>query len=152
MKTNKQTDKNVDILTWSLWTGDIINRRQLPLPIYSQVWLFKLPTFVGSWKKTRKFQKNIYFCFIDYTKAFDYVDHSKLWKILKEIKTRLPYLSPEKPIWDQEAKVINLHWTTDWFKVENEVLQDCIFSPAYLSSKQSTSCEMLDWINHKLES
>ena len=43
-------------------------------------------------EKARAFQKNIYFCFIDYTKAFDYVDHSKLWKILKEIKTRLPYL------------------------------------------------------------
>ena len=70
---NEQTDKNVDILTWSIWTGDIINHSQLPLPIYSQVWLFKLPTFVGSWKKTRKFQKNIYFCFIDYTKAFDCV-------------------------------------------------------------------------------
>ena len=45
----------------------------------------KLPTSVGSSKKTREFQKNIYFCFIDYAKAFDYVDHNKLWKILKEM-------------------------------------------------------------------
>ena len=44
----------------------------------------KLPTSIGSQKK-REFQKNIYFCFIDYTKAFDCVDHNKLWKILKEI-------------------------------------------------------------------
>ena len=44
----------------------------------------KLPTSAGSWKK-QEFQKNIYFCFIDYAKAFDYVDHNKLWKILKEI-------------------------------------------------------------------
>ena len=44
----------------------------------------KLPTFVGSSKK-REFQKNIYFCFIDYAKAFDCVDHNKLWKILKEM-------------------------------------------------------------------
>ena len=44
----------------------------------------KLPTSSGSWKK-QEFQKNIYFCFIDYTKAFDCVDHSKLWKILKEM-------------------------------------------------------------------
>ena len=45
----------------------------------------KLPTSVGSSKKVREFQKNIYFCFIDYAKAFDCVDHNKLWKILKEI-------------------------------------------------------------------
>ena len=46
----------------------------------------KLPTSVDSPKKARKFQKNIYFCFIDYTKAFDCVDHNKLWKILEEIR------------------------------------------------------------------
>ena len=45
----------------------------------------KLPTSVGSSKKARKFQKNIYFCFIDYAKAFNCVDHNKLWKILKEM-------------------------------------------------------------------
>ena len=45
----------------------------------------KLPTSAGSWKKTREFQKNIYFCFLDYAKAFDCVDHNKLWKILKEM-------------------------------------------------------------------
>ena len=45
----------------------------------------KLPTSAGSSKKARKFQKNIYFCFIDYTKVFDCVDHNKLWKILKEM-------------------------------------------------------------------
>ena len=45
----------------------------------------KLPTTAGSWKKAREFQKNIYFCFIDYAKAFDCGDHNKLWKILKEM-------------------------------------------------------------------
>ena len=45
----------------------------------------KLPTSFGSWEKTREFQKSIYFCFIDYAKAFDCVDHNKLWKILKEM-------------------------------------------------------------------
>ena len=45
----------------------------------------KLPTSAGSWKTAREFQKNIYFCFIDYAKAFDCVDHKKLWKILREI-------------------------------------------------------------------
>ena len=45
-----------------------------------------LPIFAGSWKKAKEFQKNIYFCFIDYAKAFDCVDHNKLWKILKEME------------------------------------------------------------------
>ena len=49
-------------------------------------------------EKPREFQKNIYFCFIDYTKAFDCVDHNKLWKILKETGIRPPYLPPVKPI------------------------------------------------------
>ena len=64
----------------------------------------KLPAFMGSWKKAREFQKKIYFCFIDYVKAFDCVDHNKLWKILKEIgSTRSPYLSPEKSVWGSES-------------------------------------------------
>ena len=58
---------------------------------------FKLPTSVAS-QKNREFQKNIYFCFIDYAKAFDCVDHNKLWKILKEMGMSRPhYLSAEKP-------------------------------------------------------
>ena len=53
----------------------------------------KLPTSAGSLKK-QEFQINIYFCFIDYTKAFDCVDHNKLWKILRNKHTRSPYLPP----------------------------------------------------------
>ena len=49
-------------------------------------------------EKAREFQKNIYFCFIDYAKVFDYVDHNKLWKILRDGNTRLPYLPPEKSV------------------------------------------------------
>ena len=49
-------------------------------------------------EKTREFQKNIYFCFIDYVKTFDYVDHNELWKSIKRWDTTLPYLSPEKPV------------------------------------------------------
>ena len=55
----------------------------------------KLSTSTGSWKK-QEFQKNIYFCFIDYAKAFDCVDHNKLWKILKDGNTRPPDLPLEK--------------------------------------------------------
>ena len=57
----------------------------------------KLPTSAGSSKK-QEFQKNIYYCFIDYAKAFDYVDHNKLWKILRDGDTRSPYLPPEKSV------------------------------------------------------
>ena len=57
----------------------------------------KLPTSVGS-AKARKFQENIYFCSIDYVKAFDFVDHNKLWKILRDRNTRPPCLSPENPV------------------------------------------------------
>ena len=49
-------------------------------------------------EKAREFQKKVYFCFIDYAKAFDYVDHNKLWKILRDGNTRPPYLPPEKSV------------------------------------------------------
>ena len=76
----------------------------------------KLPTSAGSWKKTREFQKNIYFCFIDYAKAFDCVGHNKLWKILKQmgipdhLTCVLRYLYAR-----QEATVKTGHGTTNWF-------------------------------------
>ena len=58
----------------------------------------KLSAFSWIIEKVREFQKNIYFCFIDYAKAFAYVDHNKLWEILKDGNTRSFYLSPEKPV------------------------------------------------------
>ena len=58
----------------------------------------KLPTSAGSWKEQERSRKNIYFCFIDYAKAFDCVDHNKLWKILKEMGISDPDLPLEKPI------------------------------------------------------
>ena len=58
----------------------------------------KLPTSTGSLKKAREFQKNIYFCFIDYAKAFDYVDHSKLENSERDGNTRPPDLPPEKSV------------------------------------------------------
>ena len=90
----------------------------------------KLPAFVGSLKKAREFQKNIYFCFIDYTKTFDCVDPSKLWKILKEmgIPMHLTYLLRRLYV-GQEAVVRTLHGTTDWFKIGKGIRQCCILSP-----------------------
>ena len=81
-------------------------------------------------QKAREFQKNIYFCFIDYAKAFDCVDHNKLWKIVKEIGI------PDHPTFllrnlyaGQEATVRTGHGTTDWFRIGKGVCQGCIFSP-----------------------
>ena len=76
----------------------------------------KLPTSAGSTKKQEGSRKNIYFCFIDYAKAFDSVDHNKLWKILQEmgIPDHLIFLLRNLYA-GQEATVRNGHGTTDWF-------------------------------------
>ena len=78
----------------------------------------------------REFQKNIYFCFIDYAKAFDYVDHNKLWKILKEmgIPDHLTGLLRNLYI-GQEATVRTGHRATDWFQTGKGIRQGCILSP-----------------------
>ena len=80
-------------------------------------------------KKAREFQKNIY-CFIDYTKAFDCVDHNKLWKILKEMRI-LDHLTCllRNLYTGQEATVRTGHGTTDWFQIGKGVRQGCILSP-----------------------
>ena len=78
-------------------------------------------------EKARGFQKNI--CFIDYVKAFDCVDHNKLWKILKrDGNTRPPYLPPANLYAGQEATVRTGHGTIDWFKIGKGVCQGCISS------------------------
>ena len=81
-------------------------------------------------EKARKFQKNIYFCFNDYAKAFDCVDHNKLWKILKEmgIPDHLTCLLRNLYA-GQEATVRTGHGTTDWFQIGKGVHQGCILSP-----------------------
>ena len=82
-------------------------------------------------EKPREFQKNIYSCFIDYAKAFDCVDHNKLWKILKEmgILDHLTCLLRNLHV-GQEAIVRTGHGTTDWFQIrEKGVRQGCILSP-----------------------
>ena len=81
-------------------------------------------------KKAREFQKNIYFYFIDYAKAFDCVDHNKLWKILKEmgIPDHLTCLLRNLYA-GQEATVRTGHGTTDWFHIGKGVCQGCILSP-----------------------
>ena len=92
----------------------------------------KLPTSAGSSKKVREFQKNIYFCFIDYAKAFDCVNHNKLWKILKEMEIPGHLTCLLRNLYSgQEATVRIGHGTTDWFQIGKEVRQGCISSPFY---------------------
>ena len=81
-------------------------------------------------QKSKRVPENIYFCFIDHTKAFDCVDHNKLWKILQEMGI------PDDQTWllrnlyaDQEATVRTGHGTTDWFQIGKAVRQGCILSP-----------------------
>ena len=103
-------------------------------------------------KKAREFQKNIYFCFFVYVKAFDCVDHNKLWKILKEmgIPAHLPaswetYMQVRK-----QQLELELEQQTG-SKLEKEYVKVIYCHPAYLTYMQSTSWEMLGWMKHKLE-
>ena len=90
----------------------------------------KLPTSAGSSKKQESSEKNIYFCFIDYAKAFNCVDHNKLWKILKEMGIPDHLTCLLKNLYaGQEATVRTGHGTTDWFQIRKIVRQGCILSP-----------------------
>ena len=86
-------------------------------------------------KKAREFQKNIYFCFMDYAKAFDCVDHNKVWKILKEteIPDHLTCLLRNQYA-PQEATVRTGHGTTDRFQIGKRVHQGCILLPCLFNS------------------
>jgi len=86
-------------------------------------------------EKAREFQKNIYFCFIDYPKAFDCVDHNKLWKILKEVGIPNYLTCLLRNLYaGQEATVRTRHGTTDSFKIGKGVRQGCILSPCLFKS------------------
>ena len=90
----------------------------------------KLPTSCWIIAKAREFEKNIYFCFIDYAKAFDCVDHSKLWKILQEMGLPDHLTCLLRNLYaGQEATVRNRHGTTDWFQIGKGVHQGCTLSP-----------------------
>ena len=90
----------------------------------------KLPTSAGSSKKQESSRKNIYFCFIDYAKVFDCVDHNKLWKILKEMGTPGHLTCLLRNLYArQEATVRTGHGTTNWFQIGKGVRQGYILSP-----------------------
>ena len=100
-------------------------------------------------KKAREFQKNIYFCLL-ITKAFDCVDHNKLWKILKEmgIPDHLTFFLRNVC---RTRSNRTRHETTNWFKIGKGVRQGYILSSCFFTYMQSTSCEMPGWMKYKLE-
>ena len=90
-------------------------------------------------KKAREFQENIYFCFTDYTKVFDSVDHHKLWKILKDMGIPKHLTCLLKNLYTgEEATVRTGHGTTDWFQI-GKVIKAVYCHRAYLTYMQSTS-------------
>ena len=106
-------------------------------------------------EKAREFQKKIYFCVIDYVKAFDCVDHNKLWKILKEMGIPDSLTCLLRNLYaGQEATVRTGHGTTDWFQIGKGVCQGCILSPCLfnLYAEYIMRKDVLSWRKHKLES
>ena len=103
-------------------------------------------------EKAQEFQKNIYFCFTDYTKAFDCVDHKNLWKILQEME----YQTTWPASWESCVRVkkqqleLNMEQHTG-SKFGKEYIKAVYSHSAYLTYRQSTSCEMSGWMKHKLE-
>ena len=112
----------------------------------------KLSTSAG-FEKAREFQKNSYFCFIDYAKAFDSVDHHKVWKILKEmgIPDHLPCLLRNLYAVRKQQLELDMEQQTG-SKQEKEYVKAVYCHPAYLTYMQSTSWETLGWKKHKLQS
>jgi len=93
----------------------------------------KLPISAGSSKK-QEFQKNIYFCFIDCARAFDCIDHNKLWKILQEMGIPDDLTCLLRNLYaGQEATARTGHGATDWFQIGKGVCQGCILSPWLLN-------------------
>ena len=83
-------------------------------------------------KKARELQKNIYFCFIDYAKGFDCVDHNKLWKIVKEMEIPDHLTCLLRNLYArQKATARTGHGTTDWFQIGKVVRQGCILSASF---------------------
>ena len=113
----------------------------------------KLPTSVGSWKKQESSKENIYFCFLDYAKVFECVDHNKLWKILKEMGIPDNLICLLRNLYaGQEAMVRTGHGSTDCFQIGKGVCQGCILSPCLFNFYAEYIMRKLGWKKHKLES
>ena len=104
-------------------------------------------------KRARELQKNMYFCFTDYAKAYDFVDHNKLWKILQEMGIPNHLICLLRHLYAGQATTVRTEQETmDRFKLVKEYVKVVNCNPAYLTYMQSTSCEMPGWMKHKVES
>ena len=104
-------------------------------------------------EEAREFQENIYFCFIDHTKAFDRVDYNKLWKILQELRIADCLTCLLRNLYTgSEATVRTKHGIMDLFQLGKEYIRTVYCHPVYLNYMQSTSCKVPGGINQKLES
>ena len=115
--------------------------------------MIKQPISVGSLTKQENSRKNIHFCFVDYAKAFDYVDHNKLWKILKEmgIPDHLTCLQRNLYV-GQETTAKGRHGTTDWFQIRKGVRQGCTLSPCLFNFYAEYIMRDAGLMKHNLES
>ena len=103
-------------------------------------------------EKAREFQKSIYFCFIDYAEAFDCMDHNKLWKILQEMGAPNHLTRLLRDLYEgQKATELDMEQFTG-SKLGKKYYKAVHCYPIYLTNMQSTSCDMLGWMNHRLES
>ena len=103
-------------------------------------------------EKAREFQKNIYFCFIDYAKAFDCVDHNQLWKILKEMGNQSTWPASWEICIQVRKQRLELDMEQQTGSKSGKVYIKAVYChPAYLTYMQSTSWEILDWMKQKLE-
>ena len=89
----------------------------------------KLPTSAGSWKKQESSRRDIYFCFIDYAKTFDCVDHNKLWKIRKEMGIPDHLTCLLRNLYAGQEATVRTGHGTDWFQIGKGVCKGCILSP-----------------------
>ena len=104
-------------------------------------------------EKASEFQKNIYFCFIDYAKAFDWVDRNKLWKILEEVGIPDHLTCLLRNLYaGQEATIRTGHGTTDWFQIRKGVRKGCILSPCFFNLYAEYIMRNVGWMKHRLES
>ena len=104
-------------------------------------------------EKAREFQKNTYFCFIDYAKAFDCVDHKKLWKILREMEYQTTWPASWEICMQVRKQQLELDMEQQTgSKEEKKYVKAVYCHPAYLIYMQSTSCEIPGWMKYKLQS
>ena len=107
---------------------------------------------VGSYKKQGN-SRSTYFCFIGYTKAFDCVDHNKLWKTLQEVGMPDHLTCLLRNLYrGQQTRVRTGHGTMDWFQIEKGIYQGCVLSPCLFNLYAEYIMQMVGWMKHKLES